>query len=141
MLKIINVFLVGGVLFALMACGKTDTAEAGHDRQAMAGMQPNSGMESAEPMAVANKAHAMVKVPTVQCDMCKAAIEKGLPKTAGILSVMVDVDGKMAHINYDGDKLSAGDIEKAISELGYQANDRPADKEAYNNLPVCCQVG
>ena len=32
-------------------------------------------------------------------------------------------------------------IEKAISNLGYQANETLANSEAYESLPVCCKIG
>ena len=32
-------------------------------------------------------------------------------------------------------------IEKAISNLGYQANETLANSEAYESLPACCKIG
>ena len=32
-------------------------------------------------------------------------------------------------------------IEKAISELGYQANETPANSMAYEGLAPCCKIG
>ena len=89
---------------------------------------------------VTNKVHAMVNLPTVQCGICRRTIETGLVKTAGILSVQVDFESKMGHINYDGDKLSRLDVEKAIAALGYQANETLADAQAYAKLLDCCKV-
>ncbi len=120
--------LIGGSLIVLGACSKSDT-QAGENHE------PGMQMQMA-----AGKAHAMVQVPTIQCGICKKTIETGVVKTAGILSVNVDVEQKMAHINYDGNQLSLKDIEQAISKLGYQANDTPADPEAYADLLDCCKV-
>ncbi len=130
-------------LLLVGACGGGDqkAADTNAHNQAMqaSGSEPVMNQDHDMPMA-ANQAHAMVNLPTIQCDTCKAAIEGGLIKTAGILSVMVDLDGKMAHVNYDGDALSLDDVEQAIADLGYQANDRPADPAAYASLPDCCKV-
>jgi copper chaperone CopZ len=111
------------------------------NQDTMAGMQHNMDMQKGQQMEMdENKAHAMVQLPTIQCDNCKTIIEEGLVKTSGILSVHVDLEGKMAHINYDGTILNLNDVEQAIAKLGYQANDIPADPVAYEALPECCKV-
>jgi copper chaperone CopZ len=111
------------------------------NQDTMAGMQHNMDMQKDQKMEMAaNQVHAMVKLPMVQCDMCKESIEQGLATLGGILSVHVDLEDKMAHINYDGTMLELKDIEQAIAKLGYQANDTPADPVAYAALPECCKV-
>ncbi len=107
-----------------------DTSMGAHDKMPMDMKAHEGQMEMA-----ANQLHAMVKLPTVLCDLCKEPIETGLMKTAGILSVNVEVESHMGHINYDGDKLGLPDVEKAIAALGFQANQTPADPEAYAKLP------
>ena len=123
---------VASAILVLSACGgKKDSAETNQAHEAM------PAMEAAE---AENMGHAMVALPTIQCDNCKQIIETGLVKTAGILSVTVDVEGQMAHINFDADKLTAADVDQAIAMLGYQANKVAADPEAYAALPDCCKV-
>ncbi|MBU4443459.1 heavy-metal-associated domain-containing protein [bacterium] len=82
----------------------------------------------------------MVKLPTIQCGMCKNTIESGLKNMDGILSVNIDVENLVGHINYNPGKIKLDGIEKAISALGYKANDTEADSEAYANLPNCCKM-
>lgn len=86
------------------------------------------------------QAMAMISLPTIQCGMCESRIERELPKTTGIISVDVMVDKKMAHIMYDPKTLTEKDVENAISKIGYQANNTPADAKAYKALPGCCKI-
>ena len=158
-MKMTIALLIAGVAFTAGACGgdaKSEKQQAKMDQHEMPGGEhmpageTSMGAHDRMPMElqahetegamVANKVHAMVNLPTVQCGICRRTIETGLVKTAGILSVQVDFESKMGHINYDGDKLSRLDVEKAIAALGYQANETLADAQAYANLLDCCKV-
>ncbi len=81
-----------------------------------------------------------INLPSIQCGMCQNTIEKGLMKTAGITSVKVDLDTKTAEIAYESSKLQVQQIEKVVTDLGYWANDKPANEKAYSNLHGCCQM-
>ncbi|MBC8436195.1 MAG: efflux RND transporter periplasmic adaptor subunit [Bacteroidetes bacterium] len=76
---------------------------------------------------------------TVVCGMCKETIEKGLIKERGVRRVGVDLDTKLVAVTFDPSQISTGSIRKAISMLGYDADDVPADKSVYENLPACCK--
>ncbi len=153
-MKMTIALLIAGVALTAGACGgdaKSEKQQAQMDQHEMPGGEhmpagdTSMGAHDKMPMEmqahetqgamVANQVHAMVKLPTVQCDLCKERIETGLMKTEGILSVNVEVESHMGHINYDGDQLGLPDVEKAIAALGYQANETPADPEAYAKLP------
>ena len=130
-MKTIIYLTVASAILVLGACGgKKDNGEAKMDHEAM---------PMTEVAEVENMGHAMVALPTVKCDSCKQIIETGLVKTAGILSVSVDVEGKMGHVSFDADKLTAADVDQAIAMLGYQANKAAADSAAYAALPDCCK--
>ena len=88
----------------------------------------------------AAKGEHIIKVPTVQCGMCKNAIEKGLSGIEGIQSIAVDIKKKEAAVDFDEKLISLTDIESAISKIGYQANDTKADADAYAKLPGCCKM-
>ncbi len=141
-MRAITTTLILGLAIIVSGCGKSDDkgeAKAMGDMQhEMTDMQHD--MSAGETAEVAHQAHAMIKLPAIQCDLCKESIESGLVKTAGIISVNVDVKGKMGHVNYDADRLSQSDVELAIAALGYQANETPADAEAYAALPDGCRL-
>lgn len=82
-----------------------------------------------------------VKLPTIQCGTCKKNITKSLKKVDGVTDFEISVDNKTARINFDKSKTDLGKIETAIVMTGYQANDKPANQEAYDNLDECCKIG
>ncbi|NOZ08507.1 MAG: copper ion binding protein [FCB group bacterium] len=91
-------------------------------------------------MKMEGEGHAMIDLPSMQCDMCKNNIETGLSKIPGIKSVDVNVEKKTGHVNYDPAVIDESEIEVAINKLGYWANDKPADPNSYDNLMGCCQM-
>jgi mercuric ion binding protein len=91
-------------------------------------------------MDMSNSGHAMINVPTVQCDNCVKIITDALNKIDGIETVHIDLEKKMAHINYDAKKLKVDDIRKAIAACGYDADDVKRNEKAHDLLPKCCQL-
>ena len=81
-----------------------------------------------------------IKLPTIQCGTCKKNITKALNKIDGRNEIDLSVDDKLVKVNFDGSKTNPAKIENAIVMAGYQANDKPADKEAYDNLDDCCKT-
>ena len=83
---------------------------------------------------------AKISLPTIMCGMCEANIKDAFASTEGILKVNVDLDSKIGQVFYDSEKVSLIQIETAISNAGYKANDKEAVKSAYDKLPRCCKV-
>jgi copper chaperone CopZ len=81
-----------------------------------------------------------IKVPTVQCDECSDNIIKALEKVDGFISADVFLEKKVVKIKYDETKTNIKALETAISKAGYKANNKKADKDAYNKLSECCKV-
>ena len=73
--------------------------------------------------------------------MCQKTIEMGLKKVSGISHSAVDLETKTTKVIYDKEKTNLTQIEKAISELGYQANETLANSTAYDALVPCCKIG
>lgn len=82
----------------------------------------------------------IIETPTIQCGMCKEAIESGLKKTSGVVTANVDMRTKKASVTFDINKTDLPRIEKVISELGYVANTTLANPDVYANLPICCKI-
>ena len=85
--------------------------------------------------------NAAVNTPTIQCGMCQKTIEIGLTKVPGVTHSTVDLETKTTKVIFDKEKTDLSKIEKAISGLGYQANETLADPIAYEGLPGCCKIG
>ena len=73
------------------------------------------------------------------CDMCKDRIEQGMAFEKGVKSAVLDVKTKIITITFNPAKTNPDDLRKAISKLGYDADNVPADKAAYAKLPACCK--
>ncbi len=85
------------------------------------------------------KGHAMISVPTIQCETCVQTVEAAVKKVEGVKSVKVDLKEKIAHVNFDAEKTNQQKIEKAIAAAGYDANKTKRDEAAHAKLPKCCQ--
>ena len=83
----------------------------------------------------------IINTPTIQCGMCKKIIEVGLAKVDGISNPRVDLKTKKTVLFYNPEKTNVKLIEKAVSDLGYQANDLKANSTSYADLPDCCKIG
>ena len=128
-------FMVFAVLL-IFGCGKKENTENQNDKQ-----QTNQTKEQEiQKTADKNAEHVEVKLPTMQCSICKKNIEKAVNKVPGTINVKVDKDEKVAHINYDKSKTDLTKIENAITMAGYDANDKKADPTAYQNLDDCCKL-
>jgi copper chaperone CopZ len=127
------------VLFIIVSlyisCGKKNEISDSHKNDNKQNM--NNEMQVSND---ANTEHTMIKLPTMQCKICKKNIENAVKKVPGVISVNVDVEDKIAHINYDKSKTDLSKIELAITMAGYDANDKKADPSAYENLDDCCKL-
>ena len=83
--------------------------------------------------------HAMISLPTIQCEMCVATIEAAVKKVPGVTAISIDLSGKMAHVNYNAAVTDQEKIENAIANAGYDANDLKRNEAAHAKLPACCQ--
>ncbi|MFN8356701.1 MAG: heavy metal-associated domain-containing protein [Spirosomataceae bacterium] len=81
-----------------------------------------------------------VKIKTSAiCEMCKERIEKNLAYTKGVSDVNLNLDDKVVTIKFNAKKTSTQKLKEVINKTGYDADEVPADKVAYEKLPSCCQ--
>ncbi|MFD2552249.1 heavy-metal-associated domain-containing protein [Bizionia sediminis] len=73
------------------------------------------------------------------CGMCKSTIEKAANSVEGVASANWDVDKKKMDVSFDDTKTNAMAIHQAIAASGYDTEKVAGSKEAYKNLPACCQ--
>ena len=83
----------------------------------------------------------VIDVPTAACGSCEKNITTALKAVDGVKNVNFDLKAKKATITYAADKTTVEALEMAVVNAGYQANEKIANKEAYDKLDACCQAG
>jgi len=73
------------------------------------------------------------------CGMCKETIEKAANSVEGVEMATWDKTQKKIDVKFDETKTDITAIHNAIAASGYDTEEVAADKEAYSNLPECCQ--
>ncbi|HPS90965.1 MAG TPA: heavy metal translocating P-type ATPase [Methanothrix sp.] len=66
---------------------------------------------------------AELKVAGMVCAACTAAIEKALRNLDGVADALVNLGTETASVEYDPEKLSLNDLEKAVRDAGYDVID------------------
>jgi mercuric ion binding protein len=91
-------------------------------------------------VAMAQSKLDSIKIRTsAQCDMCKERIEETLAFERGVKNSELDIETKIITVYYKSSRTNPEKIRKAITEVGYDADDMPADQKAYQKLPACCK--
>jgi copper chaperone len=62
---------------------------------------------------------AVLDVPDVSCDHCRAAIEGALRRLQGVDEVEVDLGSKKVAVEYDRATIELSTIKEAIEQEGY----------------------
>lgn len=83
--------------------------------------------------------HFEVKLPVIKSEECQNLIEAALSKDKGILEYHVDILNRVVHMYFDKTKTSKSNIEKLVSDAGFDANDTKANPEAAAKLPADCK--
>lgn len=74
-----------------------------------------------------------------QCDDCGGRLEKKLVRENGVQMVTLDEKAMTIKVVFNTKKTNLAAIKKAISKLGYDADDVKADVAAYEGLDGCCK--
>ena len=73
------------------------------------------------------------------CGECKERIESAVYGLKGIKSAELNLEDSKLTVSYSTSKVTAHEIKNAVSMVGYDADEMPADETAYQKLPKCCQ--
>ena len=74
-----------------------------------------------------------------KCGSCGGNIYNKIKSNKGIKSVDIDSETNSIIVKYNTKQVTLAEIEKAISEAGYKANDLQASAEGYEKLDNCCK--
>lgn len=96
-------------------------------------------MQAQTPAPTEKKATIKIKT-TAECDMCKNRIEKEMAFVKGVKKAELDLPTRVLTVTYMTKKTSADEIKKAISKIGYDADEVKAENKAFKKLPECCQT-
>lgn len=81
----------------------------------------------------------VISTPTVNCEDCKTRIENRLVHEFGVSSVKADYHHHNVTVVWYTDRTNLEDIKAALANLGFDADDIPANISSYNKLPKTCQ--
>ena len=73
------------------------------------------------------------------CKMCKKTIETAALSLDGVHKAVWDVETKEIDLVYDDQLVELMTIHNTIANSGYSTELVDLNKEAYDNLPMCCQ--
>ncbi|MEM8895713.1 MAG: heavy metal-associated domain-containing protein [Bacteroidota bacterium] len=93
-----------------------------------------------QPIEVAEGYSISIKTSAI-CEMCKETLERDMAFEKGVKSSDLDLDTKVFTVVYNPKKTDAETIRERITKVGYHADTKARDQEAYDNLPFCCKDG
>ncbi len=83
---------------------------------------------------------AVIKTPTVQCDVCKDRVEFFISHEYGVTSVKVNIKQKTTTVTWLNDRTTLENIKVAIANQGFDADDVEAEEGAFKRLPKDCRA-
>ena len=84
-------------------------------------------------------ASAVIAVNTIKCESCVKTVTDALEQVEGVQKVSVDLEKKVANVQYVSAKVTLASLETAIAQAGYDANETKRSDVAYQALDKCCQ--
>ena len=81
---------------------------------------------------------AKVQVPNVINEACEKRVRDALRPLKGIEMDLVGVTNGVLYVRYDSMQLGLKNIEHAVKDAGFDANEFPADPQARAKLPKEC---
>ena len=81
----------------------------------------------------------LTSAPCVEMLCCKDRIEQEMQFTKGVRAVDLDIESGILTVTFKTKKTDADKLRKAVSLIGYNADDIKGNKKAHDKLPSCCQ--
>jgi mercuric ion binding protein len=82
----------------------------------------------------------VIRAKTMVCGSCQKNVEKAVYAVEGVKSVNVDLKEKLVTVQFVPAQTNLQTIERAITDAGYDANDKHRDPAAYEKLDACCKA-
>ena len=82
---------------------------------------------------------AKIKTPNALCEACKPRIETYVKRIDGVTFINVNYRKGETTVKYLTDRTNIEEIKTAIANMGYDADDVPANEESYKRLPTTCK--
>jgi periplasmic mercuric ion binding protein len=86
-----------------------------------------------------SKTETVVVKSSVVCAMCEQKVKKDLAFEKGVTDIQVNLKEKLITVEYRPNRTNEEKIKKAITKIGYDADELMADEKAYDKLPACCK--
>jgi copper chaperone CopZ len=82
-----------------------------------------------------------IHVPSMKSEACVAAVRAAIARVPGVVQgkTTVDLGTRTVFVTYDSLNLSLKNVEFAIAEAGFAANEIPAKPDAAAALPAECK--
>ncbi len=81
-----------------------------------------------------------ISARSMVCDKCAAHIKQAVYDVEGVKEVDVDVKAKTVVVKFVPLQTNVETIEQAITEAGYDANNKKRNPDAYEKLEPCCKI-
>jgi mercuric ion binding protein len=80
-----------------------------------------------------------IKTPQIVCEACKKRVEEYLKRYDGITQININYHRGEVALKFLSDRQNVENLKAAIANAGYDADDVPANPDAYKLLPKSCK--
>lgn len=100
-----------------------------------------AGVQVASAQTTTSKTQEVSIQTSAECGECEIRLEEALNYTKGIVYAELDLTTMKLNVKFKPKQITLAEIKVKIASLGYQADEVPADKVAFDALPACCKPG
>jgi mercuric ion binding protein len=100
-----------------------------------------AGVQVASAQTTTSKKQEVSIQTSAECGECEIRLEEALNYTKGIVYAELDLTTMKLNVKFKPKQITLAEIKAKIASMGYQADEVPADKVAFDALPACCKPG